>query len=180
MDDLTDKVRDKAKKDLARLTDPIMDDLLNVDKVKMPEEVFKGRYLDSFANGGNPEAVKEFASVAGGYHNEVDVVDSKGNVIFTTPPMVSSPDFSNIDEIKETDFSGIGKETQTKMNTGHINPTKEFNDTLSGMEKKMLLLAEQANKENQDKWSLIFNRYSAVKSTIGIAPKEEVEFNYDD
>ena len=180
MEDMNKRLKDKAKKDLTRLTDPIMDDVLKVDKAKMPEEVFKGRYLDSFANGGNLEAVKEFASVAGGYRNEVDVVDGKGNVLFTTPPMMTSPDFSNMDEMKETDLSDIGKETQQKINTGQINPTRKLDNTLHSVEDKMLAVANKATKPYQDRWNLIFSRYGVTEKQAINKNTDDVEFDYDD
>lgn len=179
MDDVTKKIKDKAKKDLTRLTDPIMDDVLKVENTQMPEEVFKGRYLDSFANGGTPEAIKEFASVAGGYRNEVDIVDSKGNVLYTTPPMIISPDFSEMDEMKATDLSDIGKETQMKMNTGQINPTKKLDNTLHSVEDKMIAVAGNANKKYQDKWKMIFNRYGVTEKQE-INKQDDLEFDYDD
>jgi len=173
-------IKNKVKENLAKRTDPIMDDALLHEKVQMPEEVFKGRYLDSFIIGGTPESIKEFASVAGGYRNEVDIVDSKGVVIFTTPPMLSSPDFSNIGSIKETDLSGIGKETQQKINSGHFNPTKEFDTTINSIGSQMLDVAKDATKVHSDRWKLIFSRYSSDTMSTKNNIEDDVEFNYDD
>lgn len=179
MEDITEKVKNKAKKDLDRQTSPLMDEVLKYDKVQMPEEVFKGRYLDSFVNGGNPEAIKEFASVAGGYRNEVEVVDGKGNVLFTTPPILTSPDFAAIEEIKATDLAGLGKETEQKINTGHLNATKELDNTLNTVEGKMLHVANEAGKEHDTRWNLIFTRYG-VSNTKAVKEEDDLEFNYDD
>ncbi len=177
---MTKNIKDKTKKNLTRLTDPIMDDVLKVEKTKMPEEVFKGRYLDSFVNGASPEAIKEFASVAGGYRNEVDVVDSKGNILFTTPPMLTSPDFSDMDELKSTDLCDLGKETQQKMNNGTINPTKKLDNTLHSVEDKMITVANKTSDKYKDKWNIIFNKYVVNnKQTINKA-EDELEFDYSD
>ena len=178
MKNLEEQLIERSKDNLMERATPIIDGILKEENTKMPESVFKGRYLDSFANGNNPEAIKEFASVAGSFYSGVDVVDDiTEEVLFTTPPMIESVDFDKIEQIAKTDISGLVKETEQKINVNHPAGTKELDSTLDSIEDKMVLLANEATKANKDKWKLIFSKYG-----IGEKPKEITDdevYDYD-
>ena len=171
-----DKIIAKAKDSLMKQASPAMGELLDNDNTKMPEAVFKGRYLDSFMNGATGVAIKEFASVAGSFYKGVDIVDDDNNVLFTTPPMMETPDFSDISELTKADISGVVNETETRIAVNHPEPTKALDTTIASFEDSLIAKAKETNIKNEEKWADIFKRYIPTEPDVD---DEDIEYVYD-
>ena len=170
-------VNKKALAKVTEKTEKSLDEIINVENTKMPEVVFKARYLDSFRKGGTDVAINEFTKIAGGPMREMDIVDNEGKVLFTTPPIYSAVDLSDLEPIKKGDMSGTALASIHNRNNNSDNPDEILDASLDKFSGAIISKVKECSAKNGEVWSEIFKRYD---KTVIPETKTNVEFDYDD
>jgi len=142
----------------------------------IPEKIFVEIFLDYFRSGGqmntvNPLTIK-WLELAGGPYNPVNVLDDKGNIVFTTPGIYCKP---NTDTLK-VDYGNLVSTFNLKANRIHEE----------GLNYLTVNLAGTVNKINVEydsyllRWKAIFNRYSKAPKQEGKVTVTKIQDNVSD
>jgi len=167
------------KKALARVTKetlPMLNEINDIKNVKMPETVFKARFLDSFKKGGTATSVAEFTSIAGGPMCEIDIVDNAGEVLYTTPSIYAPVDLSDLPAIKKGDLSGTALAVVNSRNNGDANPNEVLDASIEMFSKDIMTKVKECSAVSNEAWKNIFKKYDEEE----IIAENKLEFNYDD
>lgn len=134
---------------------------------RLPEEIFKERFLPTFAGEApmvkDSAVIAEWIGVAGTAMNEVDIIDSKGNVLFTVPSIFDT----NVLEITKRNagesIADIYKEFNLRHNHIPIVADKYLAESLSGKLQEITKPVADGNP-NQKRWTEILGRYGKAPS----------------
>jgi hypothetical protein len=164
-EDLNRISKNENNKTLKRLTDTISgicNDIKNSEttvNAQIPESLFVQSYLPEIVDTkevGN--ITKEWVRVAGGLTRSVDVVDNKGNVLYTTPPLVASADIDYAGSMTAT------MNTYDKKNSVLAAKGDMFlEETFKGI--KTTTTNERALKVKEE-WDNIASKYKTPKTKI--------------
>lgn len=163
-------------------------------KAKLPEIIFREHFVDFFRNyGSNTEPTEadsttyaRWLTIAGSEFNEVDIIDDKGNVIFTVPPMLTKP---NVD-YKATRTINVNDTAYDATNKFNRTPAESSNFITSKVSKLMSGAITVDTSGDEFRWKKILNKYKdpeveeqekleEQKKKIPTIVKEDLGLNYD-
>ena len=138
--------------------DNIHDDLVvNVENAKLPEGVFAEHFLDHFKGNSNlDDALSlKWITLSGSPFNSVDIIDNKGDYLFSVPPLLAHP---NLDDkpVSGMDFNAMTKEYALRSNRLQVDGDNFLNNQLSGIDKQFS--SPEVEKLRHD-WECVFKRY---------------------
>jgi hypothetical protein len=150
--------------DIRKSQDNIFDMLIQ-DKVinVLPEPVFREHFLPYFVNPlvaeQNNKIVAAWVGIAGTPMAEVNVVNPKGEVLFTVPPLIDSNIFNVVRKPRESSFQDIQAETQLRQSNPNARAADYFNESTSRRVGGMI--QESPNRSiNEQRWADIFQYYN--------------------
>lgn len=150
------------------------DVVIDVEKAKMPEYIFKEEFLSYLQNGDEDQGVlSRYIQFAGGPFREVDLIDDTGNVIMTLPPIYRHPGGTVLQNInfeqlastyilKRDQFAPAGRAYMDKA-TNVITESIEYNDSYL------------------DRWQNIFEYYAMRnqdKNKMLNTPMQSMDLDY--
>jgi hypothetical protein len=166
---------------LVSVIEEIHHELTTVPKSVIPEIEFKEHFLDYLFNpaamAANGVLLLKWLELARGAFNEVDVMDSMGNIIFTVPAIYIKPSI-NQDIINNNDFSGINAMYNLKANHFQAEGINFLNNALTGVSNS--ITAPETNVVSR--WQNIYNYYYGVKVETKqqqMFPLQDDMFKYD-
>jgi hypothetical protein len=153
-----------------------LDQLAVQDRKRMPERIFVGLWLPFFYEGRNefyPElSFAMWSNFAGNEYREVDVVNTKGEVLFTVPPRFDRAGINALIGKDRTNLPGgnimnVIKNAELKSRVSPNDGRMFLNHHLK---QRALLMGNipPSVKVNIDRWNAIFKRY-------GLKPITETE-----
>ncbi len=133
----------------------------NVEHARLPEEIFKETFLPLFAgqikDGPNSKLTTNWIGIAGSPMLPVDIIDSKDNVLFTVPPLMSS------------DFVGLGSQRAGRTFNSIFKEAKEQASRVPVLgqviianegSKKIKEMKPSLDNEDVKQWESIMKRYN--------------------
>lgn len=149
----------------------------DVPNARIPEDIFRRAYLPMFA--GIPEekwpvagiTLNNWYGVSGGPHFEVDVIDTKGNVLFTVPPIVPPPSTRAMAKFAE-DGHGVGSAFNKAREVGRNIPIEGEIIARQEVQRIQPRFSRRYENDYRMRWAPIFGYYgflSNVKPTIDVA-----------
>ena len=200
------KQYEELKKASAEMVDPdakyvldtakLMEETINkpAPNAKLPEIIFKEHFVEFFKTYSSNTAPTEadsttyarWLTIAGSEFNEVDIIDDKGNVIFTVPPMLTKP---NVD-YKATRTINVNDTAYDAVNKFNRTPAESSNFITNKVSKLMSGAITVDTNEDESRWKRILNRYKnpeaeeqekleEQKKKIPTVVKEDLGLNYD-
>jgi hypothetical protein len=155
---------------LMQSMDDVFNDLVvNSPRARLPEELFVSNFLPFFIGKGTVETNSDFLptwiSIAGSPAADVDVIDNRGNVLFTVPAFIDSGFINPLKNNSGLSYSDI---VNMAILFGNNIP-KQGAAVLSGeLEIKINRLKDKspdyAKKINM--WEIIFKRYKITDKEI--------------
>lgn len=196
MKEQTDKL--EVKRENKFILDQIssIEDGLNTaaPNARLPEFVFKEHFLDFFKNYRNLTAKDKSESplyakwieLAGSEHNEVDIINEKGETIFTTPGLFAKPtvDYKRARQIGVDDIAS----TASKRNRTDVEQSNFITGKVTSIINGMITVDDTIDL---NRWNKILKRYDkkeeeqeVIKSTKPLSKlpkvvKEDLGLKYD-
>jgi len=144
-------------------------DITREDTKTIPESVFKARFLGKFKairedtkGEGNHEAVvREFITYTGSPYAGVDVINSAGEVVVTTPGIYSR---ANVD-LAETGKQGISDKMLTYKEKVAFSPIQANAFIRSVMSASVQTLRTDINTD-ADQWKQVFDTFDTTKKKV--------------
>lgn len=146
----------------------------------LPENIFKELFLEFFMNGGISNGTApltlKWLELAGGPYNEVNIIDNKGNVVFTTPGLYCKPET----ETGDINFADIASNYNLRANRLQADGVNYLNASLSGVGNRV----STETPTHIVRWNNIFKRYTnpGIQTTTKRTPlhNDTADFlNYD-
>lgn len=144
----------------------LVEDAEKEKKSVIPEVVFQQYFLDYFKNlalnkiDKNDEKsdviLKKWIELAGGVYQEVDVLDTKGEVAFTVPAMCTRGT-ANIDLLKDINFRDMAIDYHRQVSRLPVNRIQIGYEKISQIPQ---FLVDNSNSKDKQRWRDIFKRYS--------------------
>lgn len=168
--------------------------IINNENAKLPEFIFKEHFLDFFKNyhgltrqdKDNSPLYAKWLELAGSEYGEVDIIDDKGETVFTTPGLFTKPtvDFDRARQIRVNDMA---VDSTQKYNR---TPAESSNYITSKVTSIMNGMVQVDSAEATRRWSKILKRYEkdkepevlpndVPKSKIPKVVREDLGLNYD-
>jgi hypothetical protein len=170
---VADQMESVQAKQVTELANTLYTELVeNVRVNTIPEIVFKEYFLEhlkSVINGKvehSPLTLK-WLELAGGPYNEVNVIDSNNNVVFTTPGLFSRPEV-NSDISKQMNYPEMAAMYIARSNRLEVDGINYLSQELSGLKS---LVSSNAHSDYL-KWKLIFDRYNTNKPSAVVKPAQ--------
>ena len=178
LDELSKAVENKkldALKQNAELFKSEIIEKEEASKHKMPEVVFKDLFLEHFKEIAEGKQVSDdtltaaWIGLAGSPYNEMDIVDEKGDTLYTVPSVLSRP---KLDEkfYSSVSFTDMAAKYQEKSNYLEAEGTRYLNSAVKSMEGTI----SSSQPLGGARWNAIFNRYDTNKL------KDSVKHRVDD
>jgi hypothetical protein len=162
------------------------------DRYQLDEYRFVNVFLPFFAGDEKlpyPVTTNHWVNVAGGMfrggmYNEVDIVNDKGEVLFTVPPVADRS--NHVPFQSERGQSSIANVVESAKNLANVHPAQSLNYLRTELAARYASMREQGHAlEYVRRWNAIFARYGrplieveGVNVTGSTQPKEEkVEFD---
>ena len=148
------KLREAAREEIHELYNDLV---VNIPRTIMPEAVFIEYFLDLFMkgdNGGNELLMYKWVELAGGPYNEVNIVDQKGNVIYSTPGAMLQLNIP-AETLQKYSFVDIAAMYAMKQRITSAQATNYLNGALASIPKEVI----GDVKIYIQRWSEIFKRY---------------------
>lgn len=162
LQELASKLEDKATRDAAIGINEIHSIVMEQDKAMIPEIVFKESFLEFFKDvNSHPNSnglLLKWLELSGGVYNEVDVVNDKGDTVYTVPG-ICTPGSINEAIANNTAFDRIVTTFNNKLNRTEAEGVNYLNAELS----KITNIVEEG-RDNTQKWVNILTRYDDKNS----------------
>lgn len=146
---------------------------------KCPEYIFKEEFLPFFKKFAANEIEKKdndshtlmhkWLCISGGHYKSVDVVDNKGETLFTVPP-VFNPDAVNMESLKQVGFYDMVEEAKKKGGRFPEEGNSYLYNRLDNL--PTFLNNPETVNDDLDKWREIFDRYPDQDDKKDIPVKE--------
>lgn len=173
---MTPKQQEIFKQQLDSRVESIKTDLAQQEEVnvpRMPERVFKHIWLPFFA--GDEKLLYKVAitphwvNFAGSIYQKVHVVDERGQVLFTVPPIL---DRTAIQSLVHSSGKTIGEIVENSQLYANIHPAQGAAYLERELDKRALVMKVPVNVVQSLKtWNEIFARYG--RPPIALAPEEK-------
>lgn len=164
------------------------------ENAKVPETVFKEYFLDFFRNynkdteptDSDNALYAKWLELAGSEYNEVDVINDKGETVFTTPALLTVP---TIDYKKALDM-GINQTAVEALQNRNRTPAESINYVNSQVSRFMAGAVSVDTRDETARWEKILKKYKSteeveqenIKKTLKKMPdvvKEDLGLIYD-
>lgn len=163
LEELSNKLEDKATRDAVKAISEIHESITATEKAMLPEVVFKEGFLEFFKDvGSHPNKdglLLKWLELSGGIYNEVDVVDVKGDVVFTVPG-ICTPGTINEAISNNVSFGNIVTTFNNKLNRTEAEGINYLNGELN---KLVGIVGE--GKDTTDRWVNVLTRYDDKTET---------------
>lgn len=164
------------------------------ENAKLPEFIFKAHFLDFFKNyhsltiqdKNNSPLYAKWLELAGSEYGEVDIIDDKGETIFTTPGLFVKPnvDFDRASQIRVNDMAANSAQRYNRT------PAESSNYLTSKVSSIMGGMVQVDSNVALKRWDKILKRYDkekepevlpedTPKSKIPKVVREDLGLNYD-
>jgi len=181
LDKVLDIEKQKILNEVEMIGKTILDPLGAIEKNKLPENVFVEYFLDFFKDPNkdlNSPILQQWLSIAGGPYNEVDILDHKGNIIYSVPSVYVETSIES--DINNKDFQSIADEYNLKSNRLKSEADAFLSQALRGADDMVVFKTD----ENRKRWAMIFARYKQQSSKPKNLPpaiaESKLEDNLDD
>jgi len=151
-----------------RMADEISEIAANVEKAahevraRLPERHFREIYLPMFAGDAKlnyPVDLNHWVNFAGNPYREVDIINERGEVLYTVPPVLDRHSVNPMDG-SETRTS-IAHAISTAQQYGRIHPSQGVNYLNAELTERALIMKVPANVlKDLETWNAIFQRYN--------------------
>lgn len=108
--------------------------------------------------------IAQWISIAGTPMSEVDVINSKGQVIFTVPPLFDSEGINIVDRRGRNSFADIANNFQNMNVSTPIAANNFLNNSLYGKIEEIITDNKNVTL-SQERWQAILSRYTDIKKT---------------
>lgn len=139
-------------------------------KAVISEEAFKQSFLPYFSGNvaavGNRNVITEWISVAGTAMSEVDVINSKNEVLFTVPALFDSNVIDLTKRVTGSSIADIVEDYNLRKDATPHAATKIVNASLDNRLKEIIADGASIRKTTAERWIAIMGRY-------GIAPPSD-------
>ena len=144
------------------------DEILAVPAARIPEGLFKTRYLPLFVGLPTEATFEEWVKVAGSAFREVDVYDARGAKLFTVPKLLSNAD----DYLEDLRKVGVMQQMQLAEQKaasmpmlGELHIQRYLTDTVKNVKPDWVSIRQ---------WNEIFQRYGYEVIPTPDTPKPTV------
>jgi hypothetical protein len=139
--------------------------VVNSDKGRLPEEIFKSYFLPYFSGEiplTNTSVIPDWISVAGSMVSEVDILDNTGNTLFTVPSLFNTNIINRIN-----DDSHNLNEIYTSFEAQKSNiPAVANNFLMNELDNKAKsIVTPTIDSNSETKWNDILKRYGKISSS---------------
>lgn len=160
-----------------------LDEQENATRARMPERIFVGLWLAVFHKGQNefyPQVnLDMWANYAGNEYREVDIINPKGEVLFSVPPLFDRSGIKSIAGKDRTRMPGgnILNIIRNAELRSRVSPQDGRNFLNAHLKQRALFMADlpPSVKTNLERWDAIFKRYGLP----GVLESEEVTAQKD-
>lgn len=177
---MANRYKEEASEKVNFAYDSIVGDRI---KGKISEEGFK--YFLPYFSGELPlskdnNIVAQWISIAGTPMSEVDVIDNKGQVVFTVPPLFDSNGINIINRRERNSFADISSNF-IRMNVSTPIAANNFLNNSLHQKVDEILDTDHKPTMNQERWNGILKRYGkdTPVETKGSTPKTTDNGNDD-
>lgn len=146
----------------------------NANINKLQEKIFVGVFIPIFAGEESlyNATMETWVRFAGGPYKEVDVIDSKGKVLFRVPPIYDRSTINSTTDGKVP----IGHIVTTANQFSRIHPNQGKAYLENELNKKAMLLKVPSNVvKNLEFWNMVFKKYG--RNEIMPIDAKEVKVN---
>lgn len=164
--EIAQRQKDRISSDIIRLTNNIEQIAADAPKAVIPEIVFTNYFLNFFFNIAtgqgdvNEGLMLKWLELANGWYNEVNVIDTQGNVLFTVPSLYRTNIISH-EHLKNVNFTMLGRIYKTRATR---TPEEGLNVLYEEFAKLPKCLFPDENNELGLIWRSIFVRYGLLAS----------------
>lgn len=139
----------------------------NVRKATLPEKVLKDFFIPGFLDTDNKDnvAVMKFIEYAGSPYSEVDIINERGEVIFTCPPMMNNSKSDTGKNIPYSELAGTYELKKARM-------IQEADQYMSGVAGGIASTVEIAKDNSTFTWNKIIEKYTVpnkIDEDIGVS-----------
>lgn len=205
LNELASQIKDQS---LQRMSQEIrsiaksLDDAKVASNTNMPVEVFSNYFvdyfLDVFEKDDDPNSkidfnkIDQYVKVAGGYFNEVNLINNKGEIIDTIPSLYVNRD--NVDVVaKENYIDGKMNRYISKNRSGYSSIAEAYiTNELSHLDKSST--EEEDRIKHKQKWLDILNKYKPNNDIVDMdketynnevrsmskEDQDKLQFDYED
>lgn len=178
--DVQKSVLDDMKRKGDEYFDLIVNDAAREIK-RLPEATFVKSFLPYFCGEepieGRNNIIALWIGIAGSTTSKVNIVDNKGEVIFTVPPINDTSIIDVNNKNKGQGFKNIVQNYQLYANQTPASADNYLNRTIGGRLDRLRAESEVFN-QNEAIWVSIFQRYGKMKDTV--VKKEQRPTSLDD
>lgn len=153
------------KEAIEEITEALQDPDIKKNE-KCPEYIFKEEFLPFFKkfaynkidkkDNASHTLMHKWLCISGGHYKSVDILDHKGDVLFTVPPIFNQ-DTINMDNLKGSYFQDIVKEAKKKGERFPDEGNSYLYNKLSNL--PPFINNPETVNDDLDKWREIFDRY---------------------
>lgn len=141
---------------------------------KVPEVVFAtvfADYFKDFNKESDPTKLQQWVGLAGGYYNEVDLVNEKGETVDTVPGIYKKIDIEDAFD----DFNFVTTVTQYNRKKERIAVVAEefVKDALKDAERQ--IVSDTAANTHETRWNAIINKYATQDTPLPTSDKTKIE-----
>lgn len=133
------------------------DEILATPLNRIPEALFRTRYLPLFTGGRTEATFEEWVKVAGSAFQRVEVIDASGTLIFTVPPVLSSSD----DYLEDLRRVGVMQQMQLAEQKAAAIPALGEAHIQRYLTDQVRVM--KPDWETIQQWNAIFRRYGEVE-----------------
>jgi hypothetical protein len=159
--------------------------VVNYERAKLPEDLFVRNFLPFFLGKidikTNPDFLPTWISIAGSPSAEVEIIDTRGKVLFTVPAFIDSTIIGSKDETGGFSFADIVRMGKLY---GNITPSLGANTLKDGFADKLSRLSKKSEvfDKNKQTWEIIFSRYIKPEESnqTGLSAKKSTTSNVSD
>ena len=117
LEDLRKQFMDRETEQLRGMQEEMYESMMSNENVyyrnQLPVEIFEQVFLNYFRNINNNQEgdhlLKKWLEISGGYYNEVDLIDSYGNIVLVVPALTPKPEV-NIADLSKHYITNMGED----------------------------------------------------------------------
>lgn len=161
LEDLRKQFMDRETEQLRGMQEEMYETMMSNENVyyrnQLPVEIFEQVFLNYFRNINNNQEgdhlLKKWLEISGGYYNEVDLIDSYGNIVLVVPALTPKPDV-NIADLSKHYITNMGEDIVNEMRHGKIAAENKMREAFVSM--PHVFNNDNHLKDAELKWRAIF------------------------
>ena len=145
---------------------------------KVPEVVFANFFADYFKNfneNSDPGRLQQWVGLAGGYYNEVDLTNEKGEVVDTVPGFYKKLDLDNA--LDDINFVQTVVQYNRKRERLAVVAEEFAKESLKEAEKKVI--SDDATNAHEARWQAVINKYATQDSVTETKTQTETKLKIE-